>query len=56
MGSVIIGATSMEQLKDNVAAFDVIIPDQCAAELEKVFLNYERPYFANVGRMGRNNP
>jgi len=56
MGSVIIGATSMEQLKDNVAAFDVIIPDQCAAELEKLYLNYERPYFANVGRMGRNNP
>lgn len=54
--SVIIGATSMAQLKENVAAFDVTIPEDCAAELEKLYLNYERPYFANVGRMGRNNP
>eukprot|EP00277_Geminigera_cryophila_P033413 CAMPEP_0173128750 /NCGR_PEP_ID=MMETSP1102-20130122/58737_1 /TAXON_ID=49646 /ORGANISM="Geminigera sp., Strain Caron Lab Isolate" /LENGTH=391 /DNA_ID=CAMNT_0014038947 /DNA_START=119 /DNA_END=1295 /DNA_ORIENTATION=+ len=56
MGSVIIAATTMQQLKENVAAFDVSIPEECATELEKLYLNYERPYFANVGRMGRNNP
>jgi len=56
MGSVIIGATSMGQLKENVAAFDIVIPAACAEELEKLYLSFERPYFANVGRMGRNNP
>lgn len=56
MGSVIIGATSMAQLKENIAAFDITIPKECEAELEKLYLSYERPYFANVGRMGRANP
>ncbi len=56
MGSVIIGATSMEQLKENVAAFDITIPKECVAELEELYLKFERPYFCNVSRMGRNNP
>ena len=38
MGSVIIGATSMAQLKENIAAFDITIPKECEAELEKVRL------------------
>ena len=46
----------MGQLKENVAAFDIVIPAACAEELEKLYLSFERPYFANVGRMGRNNP
>jgi hypothetical protein len=33
-----------------------IVSQDCLAELEKLYLNYERPYFANVSRMGRNNP
>jgi len=32
------------------------VSQDCLAELEKLYLNYERPYFANVSRMGRNNP
>ena len=53
MGSVIIGATTMQQLEENLAAFDLKIPEDCAAELEALYLKYERPYFAHSGRMGR---
>jgi len=56
MASVIIGATSMSQLKENVAAFSMDIPKECEGELEALYLTYERPYFANVSRMGRKNP
>mmetsp|Transcript_24184 Transcript_24184/g.37993 ORF Transcript_24184/g.37993 Transcript_24184/m.37993 type:complete len:170 (-) Transcript_24184:1436-1945(-) len=53
MGAVIIGATTMEQLKENVEAFDREIPEECLDEVEKLHLEFERPYFSKVARMGR---
>ena len=34
--STIIGATTMEQLQENIAAFDTILTDEIVAEIEKI--------------------
>jgi aryl-alcohol dehydrogenase-like predicted oxidoreductase len=34
--STIIGATTMEQLQENIAAFDTILSDEIVAEIEKI--------------------
>jgi aryl-alcohol dehydrogenase-like predicted oxidoreductase len=36
VSSTIIGATSMEQLKENIQAFDVVLSDELVAEIEKI--------------------
>lgn len=56
MGSVIIGATTMEQLKDNVAAFELDVPKDVMEQIDQLYLSKERPFFNKVCRMGRNNP
>ena len=43
MGSVIIGATTMEQLKENIDAFDVVLTDECLKDVEKVHQRYRDP-------------
>ena len=42
--STIIGATSMEQLKSNIAAFEIEIPDEVINDIEDVFKNYPIPF------------
>jgi aryl-alcohol dehydrogenase-like predicted oxidoreductase len=42
MTSVIIGATSMEQLKVNIAAADVTLSDAVLAEIQEIFMQYPR--------------
>ncbi|MCY1382043.1 Protein tas [compost metagenome] len=43
MTSVIIGATSVEQLKIDIAASEVKLSDEVLADIEKVYRNYPRP-------------
>jgi aryl-alcohol dehydrogenase-like predicted oxidoreductase len=45
MASVIIGATSMEQLRDNVAAFDVELGPEVVADIDAVYRRYRDPAF-----------
>lgn len=42
MTSVIIGATSMEQLKTNIAAADVELSDTVLSEIQQIFMRYAR--------------
>lgn len=42
MTSVIIGATSMEQLKVNIAAADVTLSDAVLSEIQEIFMQYPR--------------
>jgi len=54
MASVIIGATTLEQLKENVAAFTMEIPSGAIEEVDNLHLEYERPYFdPGLCRLGR---
>ena len=41
--SSIIGATTMEQLKENIDAFDVVLTDECLKDVEKVHQRYRDP-------------
>ncbi|KXZ41733.1 hypothetical protein GPECTOR_301g817 [Gonium pectorale] len=43
VGSTIIGATSMEQLKENLLAFDKDITDEIAADIQAVYKKYKDP-------------
>ena len=43
MTSSIIGATTMEQLKENIDAFDVVLTDECLKDVEKVHQRYRDP-------------
>lgn len=45
MASIIIGATSMEQLRDNVAAFDVDLSPEALADVDAVYRRYRDPAF-----------
>uniref|UniRef100_A0A7S0YZV7 NADP-dependent oxidoreductase domain-containing protein n=1 Tax=Hemiselmis tepida TaxID=464990 RepID=A0A7S0YZV7_9CRYP len=56
MGSVIIGATTMVQLKANVEAFEKEVPKELLEEVERINLKHERPYFRGSERLGRNMP
>ena len=38
--STIIGATKMEQLKSNIAAFDLTLPDECLKDIAKIYQKY----------------
>jgi aryl-alcohol dehydrogenase-like predicted oxidoreductase len=42
MTSVIIGATTMEQLKVNIAAADLTLSDAVLAEIQEIFMQYPR--------------
>ena len=42
--STIIGATSMPQLRENIAAFDIVLSDECLLDIEKVFMQYPMPF------------
>ena len=42
--STIIGATSMEQLKSNIAAFDIDLSDDVMADIDAVYRQYPIPY------------
>ncbi|MDA4848464.1 aldo/keto reductase [Hoeflea poritis] len=43
MASVIIGATSMEQLRTNIAAKDVVLSDDVLNEIQAVYRDHPRP-------------
>lgn len=43
MASVIIGATSMEQLRENVGAFSVELSPECLADIDAVYRRYKDP-------------
>lgn len=42
--STIIGATSLEQLKSNIAAFDIMLPDEVLGEIDDVYRKYPIPF------------
>ncbi|PZQ47199.1 MAG: aldo/keto reductase [Micavibrio aeruginosavorus] len=42
--STIIGATKMEQLKSNIAAFDIELSDDVMKDIDKVYRQYPIPY------------
>ena len=42
--STIIGATSMEQLKSNIAAFDLVLNEDVRSDIEGVFKQYPIPF------------
>ncbi|MCC6584590.1 MAG: NADP(H)-dependent aldo-keto reductase [Chitinophagales bacterium] len=39
----IIGATTMEQLKENIDSIDVVLPDEVLKEIEKIHLEFPNP-------------
>ena len=43
VASTIIGATTMEQLRENVAAFDVELSEEACADVAAVFRRYKDP-------------
>lgn len=45
VGSTIIGATSMQQLKENVMAFDIDLSEECHADIDAVYRRYKDPAF-----------
>ncbi len=42
--STIIGATTMPQLRENIAAFDITLTDECLKETEQVLMQYPMPF------------
>lgn len=44
VASTIIGATSNEQLKENIDAFDITLSDELLADIDKVFRQFPAPY------------
>lgn len=42
--STIIGATSMPQLKENIAAFDMTLSAECLAEVSMLLRQYPAPF------------
>ena len=44
MTSTIIGATSMEQLKSNIAAVDLELSEECLKDIHKVYQDYPVPF------------
>jgi aryl-alcohol dehydrogenase-like predicted oxidoreductase len=42
MTSVIIGATTMEQLQTNIAAADIVLSDEVLADIQQIFMRYPR--------------
>lgn len=44
VSSTIIGATSLEQLKENIASFDITLSTQCLHDIEQVLKQYTTPF------------
>ena len=42
MTSVIIGATTMDQLKTNIAAADIHLDDQIMNDIQQIFMKFPR--------------
>jgi aryl-alcohol dehydrogenase-like predicted oxidoreductase len=42
--SSIIGATTMPQLEENIAAFDLVLPDDFMAQIDKIWRQFPMPY------------
>lgn len=42
--STIIGATNMEQLSENIAAFDLCLSEECISDIETVLKQYPMPF------------
>ena len=42
--STIIGATTMDQLSENIAAFDLCLTDECKSDIEIVLKRYPMPF------------
>ena len=42
--STIIGATTMAQLEENIAAFDLILPEEFMTEIDAIWRQYPMPY------------
>lgn len=45
VASTIIGATGMEQLRENIEAFDVELSEECLADIDAVYRRYRDPAF-----------
>lgn len=45
VASTIIGATGMDQLRENIEAFDVTLSEECLADVDAVFRRYRDPAF-----------
>jgi aryl-alcohol dehydrogenase-like predicted oxidoreductase len=45
VASTIIGATSDEQLRQNLAAFEVALPPECLREVDALHKQYRDPAF-----------
>ena len=45
VASTIIGATTMEQLRENIGAFDVELSAECLADIAAVYRRYRDPAF-----------
>lgn len=45
VASTIIGATTMEQLRENIDAFDVELSDECLQSIDEVYRRYRDPAF-----------
>jgi aryl-alcohol dehydrogenase-like predicted oxidoreductase len=45
VASTIVGATTMEQLRENVEAFDLELSADCLADVERVYRRYKDPAF-----------
>lgn len=45
VASTIIGATTMQQLKENMQAFDIDLSEECVADIAAVFKRYKDPAF-----------
>ena len=43
VASTIIGATSIEQLKENIEAYDIRLDDETLSEINKVYKQYTDP-------------
>ena len=45
IASTIIGATTMAQLKENIAAFEVVLSDECLADVDAVYRRFRDPAY-----------
>ena len=43
MGSVIIGATNLEQLKENIEAFELVLDDDTLERMDAIHLLHRNP-------------
>ncbi len=44
VSSTIIGATTMAQLEENIAAFEIELPEQCLHEIDEILRDYPIPF------------